>query len=242
MSISPEHARVIAREVLERHIRRYGISKSDINKKGSYEPLVSANAWATGVEIIAEGGETWRPSPYHMRPGSANYTLAAEAEAKGKLKYIVSETDKLRHLIDEASRHNLAYEACLLVFRKLLKQGDSVPPELADLASSPRPKEQGGAVGKKDLGRACLVEAIIEMAETCKIPPTGNDAKRGGKEHHNAAHYISQAAGISVDKAKLAWKEAKSPLVREQGGIIDGVSVFGKRKKFLVVQRPNDRG
>lgn len=155
MSIPPEHARIIAREVLERNIRRYGISISDI-AKGSYEPLVKANAWATGVEITAESGGKWTPSPRYMLPGSANHTLAAEAEAKGELKYIVSETDKLRHLIDEASRHNVAYEACCLVFRKLVEQGDRVPPDLAELPFRSRPKEQGGAAGKKRPGTRLL--------------------------------------------------------------------------------------
>lgn len=80
---------------------------------------------------------------------------------------------------------------------------------------------------KKDLGRACLVSAVLEMAEICGIPATGNEAQREDRVH-NAAHYISEAAEVSVDKVKQAWKEAKNPM--------------SKGKRFIAVQRPDDRG
>ncbi|WP_299232588.1 hypothetical protein [uncultured Halomonas sp.] len=221
MSITEDAAKVIASEVLDRNLRKYGMTKSDI-RSGSYDSLVKANAWATGVEITTESGEKWTPSPWHMLPGSANHAAAAEAEAKDRLRYIVSEDGKLERLIEEASRHKVAFGACRLVFQKLLEQGEVVPSELAEFAFRSPPKEQGGAAGKKDLGRACLVESIYELAEIGGLPPTGNDENKG--KPHNASHYIAMAAGISVSSAKAAWKESKNPM--------------SKGKRFIAVQRP----
>ncbi|GAA0581397.1 hypothetical protein ACFQH5_11200 [Halomonas salifodinae] len=222
MSISRDHAMIIAREVLERNLRKYGITKADI-RSGSYDPLVKANAWATGVEITHESGEKWTPSPWRMLPGSANHAAAAEAESNGRLRYTASEDGKLNHLIEEATRHWVAFEACRIVFRKLVEQGDRVPPKLAEVAMGSTPKERGGAAGKKDLGRACLVESIDELAGILKIPHTSNDEKTKN-ENNDASSYMATAAGVSVSTAKGAWKEAKTP---KKG-----------RRSFLRIYRP----
>lgn len=233
MSLPPEHARIIASEVLQRNLRKYGITKSDI-RKGDYSSLVKANAWSTGVEITHESGETWKPSPCHMLPGTYNHIAADAAEASGRLKFTASEGEKLKHLIEEATRYKVAFEACSYVVSKLIEQGDEIPPELRSFAAKvsrnelPKPKEQGGAAGKKDLGRACLVESIYELADITGMHPTGNDEKAKGKSPHDASFYISGAAGISVSTAKNAWKEAKQAMSGD--------------RKFIAVQRPSDRG
>lgn len=199
MSIPQDHAMIIAREVLGRNLRKYGITEEDI-RKGDYSSLVKANAWATGVEITHESGEKWTPSPWHMLPGSANHAAAAEAEPKGRLRYTASERGKLKYLIDEASRHKVSFEACSYVLSKLLEQGDDIPPELREFGAKasineiPMPKEKGGAAGKKDLGRACLVESIDELAGILKTTPTSNDEKTKSKKH-DASSYIATAAG-----------------------------------------------
>lgn len=235
MSISRDEAKVIAREILERTVRKYGITISDI-RSGDYDLLVRANAWATGIEITHESGETWTPSPLRMLPGSANHAAAAEAEANGRLRYTASECGKLKHLIEESSRHKVSFEACYYVFSKLLKQRSDIPPDLAEFGEKvfrneiSSPNERGGIAGKKDLGQACLVEAIYEMAKVTGLKPQGNSEKKTCR--HDAAYYVANAACIGVDTTKKAWAAAKTPEKDNKNP--------GKNKtKFISVRRPD---
>lgn len=94
-----------------------------------------ALAFGTGIEINS-GGETWLPSPDHVRPGDANYRFAREALERDELTF----TGDLDPLIERARIDKVAHDACELIFRTLAKQRRPIPPALAlHVAEAKRP-------------------------------------------------------------------------------------------------------
>lgn len=98
----------IARHELTRLFSQYSIDAQD---PGGMRAEMWGWVWRTGIKITYPDGEEWFPSTQHIKPGSANYLAAEEAEQDGCIIYTANDSLFLPYLIEQSKSEIVAHMA-----------------------------------------------------------------------------------------------------------------------------------